>query len=83
MDDGYTRALVEANMGAIKELKEEMKLQRKEAAERDSRIEQSILELKDELNVYKTVIKVVKLLGATSLLILTLKFGDISQLWSN
>lgn len=83
MDDGYTRALVEANVNAIKELKEEMKLQRKEAAERDSRIEQSILELKDELNVYKTVIKVVKLLGATALLILTLKFGDISQLWSN
>ena len=43
----------------------------------------SVQELKDDVNMYKHIIRVVKALGATAVLILTLKFGDISALWED
>jgi len=41
----------------------------------------SVQDLRDEINTYKTVIRVIKAIGATAILVLTLKFGDIEELW--
>ena len=42
----------------------------------------SIQELQNEISVYKTVIKTVKTVMYIFVAILTLKFGDIKEIWS-
>ena len=37
--------------------------------------------LEEQISIYKTLIKVVKFVGYSTILILTFKFGDVSALW--
>ena len=37
--------------------------------------------LEEQISIYKTLIKVVKFVGYSTVLILTFKFGDVSALW--
>lgn len=63
------------------EIRKELARQRLEAKEVEQRMVTLLSEVRDELNVYKTFIKVVKTLGWTLAFALAFKFGDISDLW--
>lgn len=78
---GYLRASVERNTMQVELLAALFK----EHADRDAKHLELVLgkiqNMQDELNVYKTVIKVLKALGLTAAFILALKLGDIADLW--
>lgn len=80
-DEGYNRALAEANLRAIQQLADEVRQNRKDLLETKESLSAQIQSMKDELNVYKTIIKVVKAIGMTVAFVLAFKFGDIEQLW--
>lgn len=82
-DEGYNKALAEANLRAIQQLADELRLQRQDLKDLDKSLSDQIQSLKDELNMYKTVIKVVKAIGLTVAFVIAFKFGDIASLWRN
>ena len=80
---GYLLASVERNTKQIDRL---VRLFEKHAQQEEARslsLRDEIQSMKDELNVYKTAIKVVKLIAWTAACILAFKFGDISDLWED
>lgn len=85
---GYFKATVEQNTKAVEDLTDmfkshveyEMK-HHKEQEERNKAQDEKIQKLHDDVNVYKTVIKVMKALGWTAAFLLAFKFGDIADLW--
>jgi uncharacterized protein YqfB (UPF0267 family) len=79
-DIGYIKAKLEDNKEDIKALalmledharKEEMHLQE---------LRESIEHVKDELTIYKTIVKTLKAVAGITIAILTWKFGDIPGL---
>lgn len=80
MDD-LTMHILKEQSKFNEEIREELTRQRLEAKEVEQRMVALLSEVRDELNVYKTFIKVVKTLGLTLAFALAFKFGDISDLW--
>lgn len=78
---GYLRATVENSAKRIEELADRFSALDEKMDQRDEEIKEQIQGLRDELNIYKVVIKVLKALGWTFLAIITLKLGDITQIW--
>ena len=82
-DLGYLKATVDQNTQQITALTEMFSAHAEKEEKRTDEIMEHIQGLKDELNMYKAVIRVVKVVGATALLILTLKLGSIESLWKD
>lgn len=80
---GYLKATVEANSAAIKELTTLMKEHAEDEKENISSVKSQIQGLRDELNTYKTVVRVLKAIGASAVLVLSWKLGDIATIWKN
>ena len=80
---GYMKASMEQNRKEIARLTQMFEAHAKRSADDTEEIKVCMRQLRDELNTYKTIIKVLKALGYTAILILTLKFGDISDIWKS
>lgn len=80
-DIGYMRARVEQNTRDIKEIKRLIRAQTMAQAENTKELTDNLKKVTDELSVYKAVIRLAKLLGASALMVMTFKFGDLSSLW--
>ena len=86
MDDqelGYLKAVVEQNSKAVERLEAAFLEYAKKEEENNKEISNQIQKLCDEVNMYKIIIRVMKVLGGIAILILTLKLGDIANLWEN
>lgn len=82
-DLGYMKATVEQNTVHIGEIKALLQKQHEENKNFRLEMRAELQAIRDEVNVYKTVIKLAKLLGYTAAFVLTLKFGDVIDLWRN
>lgn len=80
---GYLKATVENNTLQVERLTDMFMEHAKKEEERTEEIMVQIQALKDELNVYKTIVRVGKVIGSIAILILTLKFGEIEDLWKS
>lgn len=78
---GYLRALVESNIRANSELKDEFRDWKEESAKQNEATRAAIQSLKDELNIYKVAVRLVKVVGLILGAMLTFKFGDLSNIW--
>jgi predicted RecB family endonuclease len=80
---GYLKATVEQNSETLAELKDMFKEHARKEQETTEELAARIHKLHEDVNVYKTVIKVLKALGWTAAFILAFKFGDIPELWGH
>lgn len=80
---GYLKAQVENTAKSQERQEENQRRMWEELKAMREETRKSVQELKDDVNMYKHIIRVVKALGATAVLVLTLKFGDISALWED
>lgn len=81
MDYGYMKATVEQNTREIGRLARLLEEHSKKSEANTEEIKVCMRQLRDELNTYKTIIRVIKLIGTSTLLILAFKFGDVTELW--
>ena len=82
-DLGYLKATADRNMKQIDSLVEAFEKHAKVTEERTEEIMDKLQVMRDELNMYKTAIKVAKALGWTAAFVLAFKFGDIPDLWKD
>lgn len=80
---GMMKATIDNNRDDIQEIKGLLKDHIKEQKQTNNEIRMALSNMRDELNIYKVVWSFVKLVGASALLVLTFKFGDVSSLWRN
>mgnify|MGYP000011708625 CR=1 FL=1 len=80
-DIGYMRARVDQNSQDIKEIKGLIRAQTIAQAKNTKELTDNLKKVTDELSVYKAIIRLAKLMGASALLVMTFKFGDVSSLW--
>jgi hypothetical protein len=80
---GYLRALAEQSAKADAELKDELRALRVDHREANKETKQAIEDLRDELGVYKVTIRTLKAVAGVVVLVITLQFGDIQNLWEN
>lgn len=80
---GYLKASVENNTKAIEDLTSFFKKHSEEEERHVHALASDIQELKDEINFYKSIVRVTKGLGATILLVAAFKFGDVAEIWRN
>lgn len=80
---GYLKATVEQNNRAIQELKSAFLEYARKEEENTKQLREDIQKLSDEVNMYKIIIRIAKFLGGVAILLLTLKLGDIANLWEN
>lgn len=78
---GYLRASVERNSAQMEHLTQMFIKHAEVESERTEEIMEKLQVMRDELNMYKTAIRVVKALGWTAAFILAFKFGEIGDLW--
>lgn len=80
---GYLKASVEQNNRSIQELKSAFLEYARKEEENNKKLREDIQKLSDEVNMYKIIIRIAKFLGGVAILLLTLKLGDIANLWEN
>jgi hypothetical protein len=80
---GYLMASVERNTKQIDRLVGLFEKHAQQEEARSVRLKEEIQSMRNELNMYKTVIKVTKALGLTAACLLAFKFGDISDIWGD
>lgn len=80
---GYLKASVENNTKMLSSLSDMMKGHMKEEREKREELQKELTEIKEDINLYKTVIKIMKALAGTAVFILAFKFGDIADLWED
>ena len=80
---GYLRASVERNSAQMEHLTQMFIKHSEGEAERTEEIMEKLQVMRDELNMYKTAIKVVKALGWSAAFVLAFKFGEIPDLWKD
>lgn len=80
---GYMKAIVEQNTKEISRLAKMLETHAKKAEADTEEIKVCMRQLRDELNTYKTIIKILKALGWTAVFVLAFKFGDIAELWES
>lgn len=80
---GYLNATVDRNSQDIRELKRIIESHIESQNGDIKELSENLQKVVDELNIYKAGIRLLKLLGASALLILTFKFGDISSIWGD
>lgn len=78
---GYMKATVEQNTKEISRLAVLLEKHAKKTESDTEEIKVCMRQLRDELNTYKTIIRILKALGWTAVFILAFKFGDIADLW--
>ena len=78
---GYMKATVEQNTKEISRLAVLLEKHVKKTEADTEEIKVCMRQLRDELNTYKTIIRILKALGWTAVFILAFKFGDIAELW--
>lgn len=80
-DLGYLKATVDQNSKQIETLLKMFEEHIRHDELKTDVIMKQIDAIRDELDMYKLVARILKLVGASVVLILTLKFGDIGSLW--
>ena len=80
---GYMKATMEQNTKEIGRLAQMLEDHAKKTEANTEEIKVCMRQLRDELNTYKTIVRVLKALGWTAIFILAFKFGDIADLWEN
>lgn len=80
---GFLKAIVERNSKQLDRLTDLFERNVKKETERTEQVLTEIQDMRNELNMYKTAIKVAKALGWTAAFILAFKFGDIPDLWED
>lgn len=80
---GYMKATIEQNTKEINRLAQMFETHAKKTEDNTEEIKVCMRQLRDELNTYKTIIRVLKALGWTAVFILAFKFGNIAELWED
>lgn len=78
---GYIKAKLEEYSEDIKDIKANIKEHTEQEMLHTQDISSTLKELQKELDMYKTVVWTVKAIGASIILVLAFKFGDIGALW--
>lgn len=79
---GYLSGLVENLVQDISELKQDVRGNREAAIQWREKIESTLAKVEKELDMYSTIWRTIKFIGACTIAILTLKLGLIADLWA-
>jgi hypothetical protein len=80
-DIGYLKGKVESNSASIDRLVEVFTQHIEKQDENTKAVNEALQAIRDELSVYKAVVRVIKFIGAVALAVVTFQFGDIDELW--
>lgn len=79
---GYLSGLVESLVQDVGELKQDVRGNREAAIQWREKIEVTLAKVEKELNMYATIWKTLKFVGACAIALLTFKLGLIADLWA-
>lgn len=78
---GELKATVANNAETISKLSDSLERYINASEEKDEMLKEEIHKIHEEIVAYKTFVRVVKGLGAIVILVATLKFGDVVDVW--